>query len=177
VPLYAFSLFLPSIISNLGWSTTVVRAQLMSVPPYAAAAVMTVGIGFIADRTRQRGLCNILVSLLGVIGFSMLLGSDRPGVQYAGTFLGALGIYPCISNTISWMANNIEGVYKRGVVLGFVIGWGNLNGIVSSNIYFAAPRYFAGHGTVMAYMAVFLFGGSVLMTVLLRKENAKRRRG
>ncbi|KAH8890457.1 MFS general substrate transporter [Thozetella sp. PMI_491] len=177
MPLYAFSLFLPTIVSNLGWGNTVVRAQLMSVPPYAAATILTVAIGFIADRTRSRGLCNICVSLLGVIGFSMLLGSDRPGVQYAGTFLGALGIYPCIANTITWMANNIEGVYKRGVVLGFVIGWGNLNGVVSSNIYFAGPRFLQGHGVVMAYMAVFLFGGSVLNTLLLRRENARRRRG
>lgn len=177
MPLYGFSLFLPSIINNLGWATSTVRSQLMTVPPYAAAAVLTITIGFIADRTRQRGLCNILVSLLGVCGFAMLLGSSHPGVQYAGTFLGALGIYPCISNTISWVANNVEGVYKRGVVLGFVIGWGNLNGIVSSNIYFAAPRYLQGHGVIMGYMAVFLFGGSVLMTTLLRRENAARRRG
>lgn len=177
MPLYAFSLFLPSIINSLGWNTSIVRSQLMSVPPYACAAVLTVAIGFIADRTRQRGLCNICVSLLGVVGFSMLIGSDKAGVQYAGTFLGALGIYPCIANTISWMANNIEGVYKRGVVLGFVIGWGNLNGVVSSNIYFAKPRYFQGHGIVLAYLSLFLCGGSVLMTTLLRRENARRRRG
>jgi hypothetical protein len=75
------------------------------------------------------------------------------------------------------MANNIEGVYKRGVVLGFVIGWGNLNGVVSSNIYYSAPRYLEGHVIVMAYLAVLLFGGSVLNTILLRRENAKRRTG
>lgn len=178
MPLYAFSLFLPSIITAGGWSNgSTVRAQLLSVPPYAAAAILTVTIGFVADRTKQRGLCNILVSLLGVTGFAMLLGSASPGVQYAGTFLGALGIYPCISNTISWMANNIEGVYKRGVVLGFVIGWGNLNGIVSSNIYYSAPRYLQGHGVVMGYMAVFLFGGSLLMRILLARENKKRLAG
>ncbi|RKU45327.1 hypothetical protein DL546_007552 [Coniochaeta pulveracea] len=177
MPLYAFSLFLPSIIANLGWNKTVIRAQLMSVPPYAAAAILTVIIGFIADRTRQRGLCNILVSLLGIAGFAMLIATDTPAVQYAGTFLGALGIYPCISNTISWMANNTEGVYKRGVVLGFVIGWGNLNGIVSSNIFYQAPRYYVGHGVILGYMALFLFGGSVFMTLMLRRENAKRRRG
>jgi len=55
----------------------------------------------------------------------MLLGSSHVGVKYAGTFLGALGIYPCIANTISWVANNVEGVYKRGVTLGFVIGKSN----------------------------------------------------
>ncbi|GAB1310689.1 MFS nicotinic acid transporter-like protein [Madurella fahalii] len=177
MPLYAFSLFLPTIVSDLGWNTSVVRAQLMSVPPYAAAAVLTVAIGFVADRTRARGLCNILVSVFGVVGFAMLLGSEDAAVQYAGTFLAALGIFPCISNTISWMANNIEGVYKRGVVLGFVIGWGNLNGVVSSNVYFNGPRFPEGHGVMIGYLAVFLFGGSVLMSLLLRMENAKRRRG
>ena len=42
-PLYAFSLFLPSIIASLGYKST--RAQLLSVPPYAAAAIMTISIG------------------------------------------------------------------------------------------------------------------------------------
>jgi len=36
--LYAFSLFLPSIINELGYTAT--RAQLLSVPPYAVACVM-----------------------------------------------------------------------------------------------------------------------------------------
>lgn len=177
MPLYAFSLFLPSIVSQLGWNNSIIQAQLMSVPPYVAAAILTVAIGFIADRTRQRGLCNIAVSIIGIIGFAMLIGAPSAKVKYAGTFLGALGIYPCISNTITWMANNTEGVYKRGVVLGFVIGWGNLNGVVSSNIYFSAPNYYQGHGVVLAYMAIFLLGGSTLMTVLLRIENKKRRQG
>ncbi|KAL3417948.1 major facilitator superfamily transporter [Phlyctema vagabunda] len=175
MPLYAFSLFLPTIISELGYTTT--KAQLLSVPPYAAAALLTVTVGYIADRTRQRGLCNIIVSFLGIAGFAMLLGSQRAGIKYAGTFLGALGIYPCIANTISWTSNNIEGVYKRGVVLGFVIGWGNLNGIVSSNIYFQKPKYTVGHAVVMAYMIVCLLGGSLLLRFLLARENARRRRG
>lgn len=176
-PLYAFSLFLPTIVNGLGYTST--RAQLLSVPPYAAAAILTITIGYIADRTRQRGLCNIGVSFLGIIGFSMLLGGKTPRIQYAGTFLGALGIYPCIANTISWISNNTEGSYKRGVTLGFAIGWGNLNGIVSSNIYRAQdkPRYKPGHGAVLGYLIIFLLGGSVLQYILLRRENAKRRAG
>ncbi|KAH8802650.1 MFS nicotinic acid transporter-like protein [Xylogone sp. PMI_703] len=172
MPLYAFSLFLPTIVAEMGYKST--KAQLLSVPPYACAAVLTIAVGFYADKTRRRGLCNIIVSLLGVVGFAMLLGSQQPHVKYAGTFLGALGIYPCIANTISWVSNNIEGVYKRGIVLGFVIGWGNLNGIVSSNIYFKAPKFTAGHAVVMGYMIACLFGGSILTTILLRRENAAR---
>ncbi|KAM3087060.1 hypothetical protein ACMFMF_000992 [Clarireedia jacksonii] len=175
MPLYAFSLFLPTIVAEMGYTST--HAQLLTVPPYACAAFLTIVIGLLADRTKQRGLCNICVSILGVIGFGMLLGSQNAHIKYAGTFLGALGIYPCIANTITWVSNNIEGVYKRGIVLGFVIGWGNLNGVVSSNIYFQKPKFTAGHATIMAYMIVFLFGGSVAMTLLLRRENAARLAG
>jgi nitrate/nitrite transporter NarK len=175
MPLYAFSLFLPSIISELGYAST--KAQLLSVPPYAAAAILTITIGYIADRTKKRGLCNIVVSFLGIAGFAMLLGSQKPGVKYAGTFLGAMGIYPCIANTISWTSNNIEGVYKRGVVLGIVIGWGNLNGIVSSNIYRTGPKYTSGHAVVMGYMILFLLFGSILLHFLLTRENKLRREG
>jgi len=172
--LYAFSLFLPTIINELGYEST--KANLLSVPPYAAAAILTILIGWLADRTRQRGLCNVTVSFLGIAGFSMLLGSDKAGVKYAGTFLGALGIYPCISNTISWAANNFEGTYKKGVALGFVIGWGNLNGIVSSNIYQGKdkPGFKPGHGVVLAYMILFLLGGSIITRFLLVVENKKR---
>ncbi|KAE8151627.1 putative MFS transporter [Aspergillus avenaceus] len=175
--LYAFSLFVPTIINQLGYKA--IRAQLLSVPPYAAAAVVTIAVGFVADRTRQRGISNIVVSIVGMVGFSMLLGAKSAGVKYAGTFLGAMGIYPAISNSISWVSNNTEGVYKRGVTIGIVIGWGNLNGIVSSNIYRGedAPEFYPGHGVVLAYLVLFLFGGSVVQYIGLRIENAKRRRG
>ncbi|EEH35030.2 hypothetical protein PAAG_06077 [Paracoccidioides lutzii Pb01] len=173
--LYAFSLFVPTIINELvRYSAS--RAQLLSVPPYAVAAVLTITVGYIADRTRQRGLCNIAVSVLGVVGFSMLLGSQNPSVKYAGTFLGAMGIYPAISNTISWASNNTEGVYKRGVTLGIVIGWGNLQGCVTSNIYRGQdrPEFYPGHSTVLGYLLLFQLGGSVAQYLLLRRENRKR---
>lgn len=182
MPLYAFSLFLPTIVAGLKIGNgSVVTNQLLSVPPYVCAAILTVVVGYAADRTRQRGIYNIGCSLIGIAGFAMLIGSSEKqyGVKYAGTFLGALGIYPCIANTISWVSNNIEGVYKRGIVLGFVIGWGNLNGVVSSNIFRTtdAPNYRIGHSVIMAYMVVFLLGGSILNYLLLKRENSLRRAG
>ncbi|PGH19645.1 hypothetical protein AJ80_03800 [Polytolypa hystricis UAMH7299] len=175
--LYAFSLFTPTIIQELGYEAT--TAQLLSVPPYAVAGVVTITIGYIADRTGQRGLCNIFVSIFSITGFAMLLGAKAAGARYAGIFLGAMGIYPAIANTITWVSNNTEGVYKRGVTLGIVIGWGNLNGIVSSVIYRTqdAPNFYPGHGTVLAYLFLFQFVGSIVQYILLRRENGKRIRG
>ncbi|KAF2166533.1 hypothetical protein M409DRAFT_54872 [Zasmidium cellare ATCC 36951] len=178
-PLYAFSLFIPTIIKTgyPQYSSTV--ANLLSVPPYAAAAILTVALGFIADRTRARGWCNIITSLLAIAGFAMLLGSQDPNMKYAGTFLGALGIYPTIANTITWCSNNTEGVYKRGVTLGFVIGWGNLNGVVSSNVYptWASPEFTFGHAVILAYLTVFLFGGSLFTHFMLQWENKQKKAG
>ena len=103
-------------------------AQLMSVPPYAAAAIITVLVGYVADRMGKRGIFAILVSPLAVVGFAILLTDAPPGAKYAATFLAAVGIYPCIPNTITWVAANTEGVYKRGITLGLAMGWANLQG-------------------------------------------------
>lgn len=81
---------------------------------------------------------------IGLIGFSMLIASNDPKIKYAGTFLGAAGIYPTIPNTLTWASNNIEGVYKRGVIIGIVVGTGNLQGVVSQLIWNSSS---AGDGT------------------------------
>lgn len=109
-----------------------------------------------------------------------------------------MGIYPTIPNTLTWCSNNVEGVYKRGVIVGTVVGWGNLNGkyntavmitvvirlicpsgVVSSNIYLKgeSPRFWTGHGTVLAYQIVCLLGGTIFVYTMLRLENRKRRSG
>lgn len=177
VPLYAFSLFLPTIVAGMGHTGT--RAQLLTVPPYVCAAVLTVAVGFLADRTQWRGYCNAATVTIGIIGFILLLSSSNVDVMYAGTFLGAMGIYPTIPVTLSWVSNNTEGSLKRAVVLGMVVGWGNLNGIVSSNIYIRSqrPRYWTGHGVILAYQVLFLLGGTIFMHFALKRENAARRTG
>ena len=190
--LYAFSLFLPTstdlllcvaltdrraVIFQLGYKA--IHAQLLSVPPFFAAAVLTVIVGFIGDKTKQRGLCAMLTSPLAIIGFAMLLRSRSTRVKLAATFLAAMGIYPCIPNTITWVANNTEGMYKRGVTLGIAMGWANLQGVVVSNVYSGAdaPDFTKGHAVILGYLTLCLFGGSMLHYLLLRRENARREVG
>ncbi len=60
-PLFAFSLFTPSIINQLGYEATV--ANLLSVPVYAWACIMTVVIGFWGDRVKCRAWLNLCVTL------------------------------------------------------------------------------------------------------------------
>lgn len=116
---------------------------------------------------------------MGIAGFLILISMLNPKVQYAGTFLEAIGIYPTIPNTLSWIVNNTEGSLKHTVVLGLVIGWGNLNSIISSNIYLVkqAPQFWTGHSMVLEYQVIFLLGDSIFMHFALARQNKLQREG
>jgi MFS family permease len=88
-PLYSISLFLPTIIKDLGYSNN--TAQLMTVPPYAVACLFTIGAGYAADRLGQRGVFMLLFEAVAIVGFIMLLAANTPAVQYTGTFFAASG--------------------------------------------------------------------------------------
>ena len=61
-PLYSFSLFLPTIIKELGYQDT--TAQLMTVPPYALACAFCICAGWLADKYGQRGIFMVACNLL-----------------------------------------------------------------------------------------------------------------
>jgi len=175
-PLYAFSLFLPSIISQLGFKAT--PANLLTVPVYVVACACTCAVGFMADRLGNRGYFTFVFLSIAFIGYIILIFSRSAALSYFAVFLAASGIYPMIPNIVAWVSNNVEGSYKRSVTLAMVISFGNINGAVSSNVYRArdAPWYTLGHGIVLAYIGISLISCTVLF-FMLRAENARRARG
>ncbi|PPQ78684.1 hypothetical protein CVT25_010705 [Psilocybe cyanescens] len=179
MPLYAFSLFLPSIINQLGThGFTATPANLLTVPVYTFACIITCGVGFLADRWGRRGYFNVVFICLGAIGYIILIVSRNAALSYFAVYMATCGIYPVISNSVSWVANNVEGSYKRSVSMAMVISFGNLNGAVSSNVYRARdkPWYPLGHGLVLMYIVFGIISSSVFI-VLLKRENARRDRG
>jgi len=175
-PLYAFSLFTPTIISQLGFQAT--AANLLSVPVYAWGCLLTCIVGILGDRIGSRSSINFFLFGVGLIAYLILILSKSPALSYFAVYLAASAIYPTIPNSVAWVASNVEGSYKRSVSLGMAIGFGNINGAITANIYRARDRpwYRLGHGIVLAYIAVGLLS-SILYFVLLKRENARRDRG
>ncbi|KAJ3904179.1 MFS general substrate transporter [Lentinula edodes] len=175
-PLYAFSLFLPTIINKLGFTAT--KANLLTIPPYAWGCVTTVAVGILGDRIGTRYYMSLFLFATGAAGYIILIASRSPGLSYFAVFLAASAIYPSIPNNVAWVAGNVEGAYKRSVTLGMAIGWGNINGAVTSNIYRStdSPWYTMGHGIVLAYIGIGLICVTI-MRVGLHRENARRDRG
>ena len=52
--LYSMSLFLPTILKELGYSSN--KSQLMTVPVYGWAFIATISGSYVADKSRQRGV-------------------------------------------------------------------------------------------------------------------------
>lgn len=88
-PLYSISLFLPTILKELGYSNN--SAQLMTVPVYIVACLCTLAGNYASDRARKRGMFVIGFQITAIVGFILLITTGIPHVQYAGTFLAAAG--------------------------------------------------------------------------------------
>ncbi|KAH7890872.1 major facilitator superfamily domain-containing protein [Phlebopus sp. FC_14] len=177
MPLYAFALFLPSIINQVRYKAT--PANLLTVPVYVLACICTCTVGFLADRYGNRGLFNL--SLMqswssAAAGYIILISSRNATLSYVAVYLAACGIYPCIRD--AWLSNNVEGSYKRSVSLAMMISWGNIQGAISSNVYRAneTPWYPMGHGLVLMYIAFGLIS-TLALRYFLKVENARRDRG
>ncbi|KAI4221043.1 MAG: hypothetical protein L6R36_007171 [Xanthoria steineri] len=159
-PLYGTSLFLPSIIRELGYTSS--TAQLLTVPIYITAAVLAVAVAWFSDRSGQRSpyifscMCAIGIGFIICIGASAHGGA--PGAVYAGIFIAVCGIYPAFPGNVTWISNNLAGSYKRSAGMAIHIGVGNLAGAMASNFYRQSdsPKYLLGHGLELGFVAVGL---------------------
>ncbi|KAI4834406.1 MFS general substrate transporter [Aureobasidium sp. EXF-8845] len=153
-PLYGISLFLPTIIKELGYKTT--TAQLLTVPIYVVASAITIAVAYAADRKRLRSPWILVGLCFQAVGFIMCIATSHPGVTYAGIFIAACALYQCQPSNITWLSNNLSGSYKRAVGMGIQISVGNLAGAMASNFYRSAdaPRYKLGHGLEIGFICM-----------------------
>lgn len=135
---------------------------------------------YLTDRLRHRYTFTMVGITVASIGYILLLCQSRIsiGVQYFALFLVVSGGYITQPVSIAWLSNNVGGHYKRSVASAVQIGFGNLGGIVASNIYFTEeqPRYPTGYGTSLGLLWISATACTVLFFGVLR-ENKKRNRG
>ncbi|OTB10725.1 hypothetical protein K445DRAFT_27322 [Daldinia sp. EC12] len=170
LPLYTLSLFLPTIISNLGY--TAATAQLLTVPPYAFAFITTATVAVLSERLGQRAIFIGSSAIFAAIGYAILLGNSdpvaRPGVSYVGVFFSAGGIYPASALVLSWPAINVSGQTKRAIANAMQISIGNLGAVLGTQLYRATdgPRFRVGHSVALGY----LVANAVVVTGVFRRE-------
>ncbi|KAL1603886.1 hypothetical protein SLS60_005478 [Paraconiothyrium brasiliense] len=177
LPLYTLSLFLPTIIKDMGY--TAAQSQLLSIPPYAVATLFTIGWAVLAEKYKRRALFTITTTSLAIIGYIILLANkhptQKPGVSYVGTFFAAMGIYPSVALVLSWPAINVSGQTKRATANAMQISIGNLGAVIGTQLYRPAtsPRYVLGHSVALGYLVGNVIVVSTLWWLLARENKQK----
>ncbi|GAB1208517.1 hypothetical protein APSETT445_007268 [Aspergillus pseudonomiae] len=163
----------PTIIKELGY--TAAEAQLLSVPPYAVATILTITVAVLSERTGRRAPFIMGSTSFACIGYIILLTDHRPGVSYVGTIFAAAGIYPAVAIVLSWPANNVSGQTKRAIANAMQISIGNLGAVLGTQLYRTetSPRYYLGHGFALGYLVANIIVVGILWQVL-RRENIRK---
>ncbi|KAI0394163.1 major facilitator superfamily domain-containing protein [Xylariaceae sp. FL0594] len=177
LPLYTLSLFLPTIITNLGYKAA--TAQLLTVPPYAFAFGTTLGVAILSERLGKRAVFIGGPAVFAAIGYAILLGNTdpvaRPGVSYAAVFFAAGGIYPAVALVLSWPTINVSGQTKRATATAMQISIGNVGAVIGTQLYRGhdGPRFIVGHSFALAYLLANAVVVAIL-AVMLKRENERR---
>lgn len=143
IPLYSFSLFLPTIIRALGYSA--IQAQLLTVPPNFAGFLLVLVTTYYSDRIKARGPFMIAGCLTAMIGYAMLLGTKAPATRYGGTFFVACGVFICSPAVMAWLANNTSPHYVRATALGIEVAIANCAAFVATFSYLAKDACVSSH--------------------------------
>ncbi|KAF1839621.1 MFS general substrate transporter [Decorospora gaudefroyi] len=175
---YAGSFFTPTIVKELGYTSA--AAQVRSIPVFVVATVTAIITAYLTDRLRHRYWFCIFGLVVASIGYIMLLAQENlsAGVKYFALFLIVPGGYITQPVVLVWMSNLVSGHYKRSVSSALQVGFGNLGGIVASNVFLASemPTYRTGYGVSLGMLWICGLACTGLF-FLVKWENAKRERG
>ncbi|KAF2157979.1 MFS general substrate transporter [Myriangium duriaei CBS 260.36] len=176
VPIFSFSLFLPTIISALGYTS--LKAQLMTAPPNMVAFFAVPLAGRISDRLQMRGSLILVGEMVAIVGYVMLISTDHQLIQYGGTFLVGTGISVACPLLMTWLSNNLAPHYVRATGTGIQIMGSNFGAFIAVFTYLQKdePRYLTGHAINIGMLCLTLIC-TVTMIVYCLWENKKRASG
>ncbi|RPD81550.1 MFS general substrate transporter [Lentinus tigrinus ALCF2SS1-7] len=166
--------FLPTIIKTFGFTDAL--AQLLTVPPYAVAAVCLCLLSYASDRLQDRGSLTVGSCILAGIGYVLLLAvPSNNHVRYFATFCITIGAYCAIGLIISWYAHNFGSETKKAAGTPLYMSLGQGGSILGSHLFPSTqgPRYIKGFAVTAALLFLAALSALVL-TVYYRRENKRR---
>lgn len=174
---YSFSIFLPTILRELGtWK--VVEVQALTIPVYATGAFVYISVAILSDRIQQRGIFAASFMLFCILGYALLLANINVSSRFAATFLVAIGCYTVVGIPITWVVSNQPRYAKRAFANGVQITVGNSAGIAAPFLYSStqAPHYRRGYSATIGLLILSMSIYTV-MHLYYKHQNTLREAG
>lgn len=149
-------------------------ANLMTVPPYAAAFVIMLVASYSSDHFKERGYHIAGLMTISTIAYALLatLPEDSLGAKYACVCIAVACVYATYPPTHAWAANNFGNETKRAIGMGLYTAIGNCGSIAGSWLYPASegPQFRKGHFICMG-LAFFTVALASVNSIVLQKIN------
>ena len=100
---YSFTATVPAVIQQLGYSSA--NAQLLTIPIYGFAMLMTIIFAFWSDKVQQRSpfiMAGYCIAAAGFIGQLAIPHTRLPGLTYGFLFPVAAGLYCPFVHIVCW---------------------------------------------------------------------------
>lgn len=131
----SLSLFTPSITNGLGYSS--ITAQLMTVPPWACAYIVTLLVAFTSDRYNACSIHASLSMLISAVGF--IVSASLPADAFLGRYLCLIvacsGAFACIPPLLGWLTGNLHSTSAASLGIALNVSFGGPGQIVGVWIY------------------------------------------
>jgi len=117
------------------------------------------------------------LSVVGLVGYLLLLFVQNVHVRYFAIFCISSGTYAGFGIILAWYTHNLGSETKRAAGLPIMACFGQCGSILGSHIFLATegPRYIKGFAVCSAFEAIAAIC-AVLLSVSYRIENKRRDR-
>ncbi|KAH8830697.1 MFS transporter [Flagelloscypha sp. PMI_526] len=174
LPFSSLSLFSPSIVAGLGYTS--IDAQLMTVPPFAVAYIITLAVSYSADKTNSRALHSMALATIGAAGF--IASANLPGDAYLHRYgcliVAASGSFACIPSLLGWLSSNLRTTGATGFAIALNVGLGGATGQIAGVFIYKANEkakgYPTGHWVNGAMLLMTALSCAILMVVYRRRN-------
>ena len=170
--------FLPTIIKEMGWSSTM--AQALSAPPYLLAFVVVLLVSHASDKAKARSPFIMLNAGLACSGYLLIFFAGLIGlpswVRYLGVYPATAGFFTCVTLIITWTLNNQESDSKKGTGVAMLQYFGQCGPLLGTRLYPTSegPLYLKGMVICAGFMALVGFLALCLRWRLKRENLALR---
>ncbi|CDK24943.1 unnamed protein product [Kuraishia capsulata CBS 1993] len=174
IPSYGYAYFAPTIIKGLGY--TAMEAQRHSIYPWIVAFGFSIISAFVSDRVALRLPFAIFSSLIAIVGLAIVMqGGSNMNLKYGGCFLTAMGCYSAMPAIVCWFSLNFAGHLRKSVGTAYVVGFGNIGGIISPWVFpnGDAPNYKMGLAVCIAFVAFSIVVDLAYFALVLYRNKQK----